>query len=258
VRIDSSINKCFLRNGFLLLAASTYEKPKVTDFVENEARTPDDSNTSISKEDPLSSDSEDDFHSLPGSSEDEDDQNARHHEIDVDREAREHERRLVLEAAGLIVRQNSDSPGPQRPPAPAAPRRKSTSLLSEKELPPFPELVSTEKNRVDDAFERYEEFKKAQGDINLKRLSSASSTAEAYPSPPSPASPASMTFSASRDGESRGYSNFFHFFGRNKTPTNENEKPKSSLVISGPISDPNDIPRRENSPAFGMVGDLAI
>jgi actin cytoskeleton-regulatory complex protein PAN1 len=203
-----------------------------------------------------SSGSEDDFHSLPDSSDEEnDDQKATHRENDVDREAREHERRLVLEAAGLIVRHNSDSPRPrQRPPAPRIPRRKSTSL-PEKDLPPFPEPVSMEESRVDDAFERYEEFKKAHGDINLKRLSSASSTTETYPSLPSPAS---ITFSASRDGESRSYSNFFHFFGRNKTQTTENEKPKSSLVISGPISDPNDIPRRENSPAFGMVGNLVI
>jgi hypothetical protein len=199
--------------------------------------------------------SESDYQSFPDSSDDEADADAEGSR--AERDSREHERRLVLEAAGLIVKQEADArPRPRlhkRSARIAAPVRSSStsSVSAHKELPPVPDPSPVDQvDRVDDAFERYETFKKSHGDENLKRLSVVSTTTDSLSSPP--LSP-SLTPSHSRDGESRGYSNLLDFLGRNKTPASDAEKSRSKLVISGPILNPSDTPARENSPAFGSV-----
>ncbi|KAF7359085.1 Actin cytoskeleton-regulatory complex protein [Mycena sanguinolenta] len=200
---------------------------------------------SDSESDESESDSDSDYLSFDGSSE----------ESEEDRAAREHERQLVLEAAGLIVKK--DVQAPPRPvrrrstrrPAPAAPDRSSvlssSSSVSAKELPPIPELDAA--TTLDDAFARYEAYRGHQ----KNRLSVAS--VETNPVPASPTSPSVMSTSPSTGSvtEGRG-SGFLHFLGR-KTP-NEAEAARSRPTISGPIA----IPRPDNgggspsnSPAFG-------
>lgn len=179
-------------------------------------------------------------------------------EDDMEREAREEkERELVLQAAGLIVTQEAEQPPrvvrsrsirKHRPP-PAAPKRLSKlSNTVPKDLPPVPDsdpLDSTA--RLDDAFDRYEAFRLAHG--NLNRLSVASVDT----GPPSPGlSPSSsIAPSLSRDSDSRGHSALLNFLGR-KSPMNESER-RSMPNISAPLLISPTPPSRENSPAFGTV-----
>ncbi|KAJ7621612.1 hypothetical protein DFH06DRAFT_1233083 [Mycena polygramma] len=170
---------------------------------------------------------------------------------EADVQAREHERQLVLEAAGLIVKKDVQPPprpvrrrskqAPRRPP-PAAPDRSSvlstsSSSVSAKELPPIPEPDAA--TRLDDAFDRYEAYR----GHHRNRLSVAS--VETNPPPASPTSP-SMTTSSSVEGRSR--SNLLHFLGR-KTPVEAERRP----TISAPIlqTPENGNGSRSNSPAFG-------
>lgn len=176
-----------------------------------------------------------------------------------DREAREKERQRVLEAAGLIVNEDVKPPPKVerarstriRRPAPAAPQRSSViSNTSVKDLPPVPQNEDGPIEptvRLDDAFDRYEAFKKTQSSNN--RLSVASSF-ETGPSSPTSGSP-SITPSISRDGEGRGYIHLLSFLGR-KTPANETSE-RRTLNISAPILNISDSPSRDNSPAFGSV-----
>lgn len=190
-------------------------------------------------------------------------------ETEEERKAREHERQLVLEAAGLIVKEDVKPPprpprpprrsrsgsGHKRRPPPAAPRRASViSNTSFKDLPPIPEPDPIDHaTRLDDAFDRYESFRSAHGDFN--RLSVASM--EAPPSPTASLTPSTtLTVSPSRDSnistnETRGYSHLLHFLGR-KTPQ---ETERRTLTISAPmmINPPDGGTPRENSPAFGTV-----
>ncbi|CAK5279140.1 unnamed protein product [Mycena citricolor] len=178
---------------------------------------------------------ESDYHSLDGS----DDENG---------EAREHERQLVLEAAGLILkndavppppptrrRSSKDDPEPKkrRRPPPAAP---VSSRVATKELPPIP---------LDDAFERYEAFREQRLSSEGHRLSVASIEVPSSPT-------MSMTPSVSSEGTTtgRGYSHFLHFLGR-KTPNSGGED-KIRPMISGPIlQQVEGAETRANSPAFG-------
>jgi actin cytoskeleton-regulatory complex protein PAN1 len=201
-----------------------------------------------------SSGSDSEYHSLPDSSDEEDDDEAETTAEQAKAEATwEQERRLVLEAAGLIVKRDANPPPRprKRRPAPPAPNR-APSVAGNKDLPEIPTTQPESVDhaaRLDDAFDRYEAFRHTHGESSLRRLSTAS-TIDTLQS--GPLSPASITPSQSRDGESRGYSHLLNFLSRNKTPT-ESEKPRSHLVISGPIMNPNDLPSRENSPAFGSV-----
>ncbi|KAK0227784.1 hypothetical protein IW262DRAFT_1445704 [Armillaria fumosa] len=163
-------------------------------------------------------------------------------ETKAEREAREHERQLVLEAAGLIVKQDMKPPprpprkpksGKRRPP-PLAPERLSsnTSASSLKGLPPVPPTESETSAHLNDAFDRYEAF----------RMSVASSMDSAPPSSPTLST---VSQSPSKEGESR-YSSIMHFLGR-KTPEAEKR-----LVISAPIlNSPETEFSRSASPAFG-------
>ncbi|KAK0474009.1 Dbl homology domain-containing protein [Armillaria novae-zelandiae] len=171
-------------------------------------------------------------------------------ETKAEREAREHERQLVLEAAGLIVKQDVKPPprpprkpksGKRRPP-PLAPERLSsnTSASSLKGLPPVPPTESETSAHLNDAFDRYEAFRYTHANAN--RMSVASSMDSAPPSSPT-ISTVSQT--PSKEGESR-YSSIMHFLGR-KTPEAEKR-----LVISAPIlNSPETEFSRSASPAFG-------
>jgi hypothetical protein len=176
-------------------------------------------------------------------------------ETKVEREARAHERQLVLEAAGLIVTQSDLKPPPslRRRPAPSAPQKLSSDSPN-KELPPVPQLTADPEpepmdhaKRLDDAFERYESFKNSQ---NASNRMSMASTLSGEIFPPSPT--ISLTPSRERDSEARNYPNFLNFLGRSRTPE---ERSTSKLSISAPImlgSGDSD-PGRAGSSAFGSV-----
>jgi actin cytoskeleton-regulatory complex protein PAN1 len=206
--------------------------------------------------------------------EDSDDDLPEYPETRAEREARASERQMVLEAAGLIVK--TDKKPPPRPerrrsksekkrrPAPAAPQRasvistSSSSSQPDKDLPPVPEAGSTPDTpttprppsvHVQDAFDRYESFKKQ----HQSRLSVSSASDMLPPASHSPTSPTSSPNPARESVESR-YSHFMsNILGRAKTPVEGAERPR--LVISGPISGPVqvDSPQRAQSPAFGSV-----
>ncbi|KAF8888235.1 hypothetical protein BD779DRAFT_1524285 [Infundibulicybe gibba] len=161
-----------------------------------------------------------------------------------DREAREYERQLVLEAAGLILNQDPSA-------CPPAPNKRQSSITADKELPAVPEPEREPNHdhepldhtaRLDDAFDRYEAFRSNQNNFN--RLSTASLETV----PPSP-STSSMATAHSRESDGRGYSHFLNFLGRSKTPV-DGEK-RSTLQISAPIINASDDHTRSNSPAFG-------
>ncbi|KDR82039.1 hypothetical protein GALMADRAFT_240494 [Galerina marginata CBS 339.88] len=194
-------------------------------------------------------------------------------ESTTNKEARERERQLVLEAAGLIVNQDVGRPPTRarsikRRPAPAAPRRQPSV---HKDLPPVPgpdpepeadpetEVISHEA-RLDDAFARYESFKNTQA--NLNRLSVVSTDSSVMPpsSPTTTVSSMSMVTSpvhGSQGGEGK-YSHFLNFLTRSKTPDGE-RRSTSTLMISAPIMNVSNSqggsqegPTRSNSPSFGM------
>jgi actin cytoskeleton-regulatory complex protein PAN1 len=189
-------------------------------------------------------------------------------ETSEERAAREKERQAVLEAAGLIVRQDvkppprparkkldSETPSSKRRrPAPAAPQRASISSISSKDLPPIPEPEPepVDVNRhLDDAYDRYESFKKHKASLSLHSIDLAP--------PVSPTASITTTSttgpSKESDSTSRAYSQILNFLGR-RTPANESES-KPRLIISAPILSPppgaGQEPARGGSPAFGTV-----
>jgi actin cytoskeleton-regulatory complex protein PAN1 len=163
-----------------------------------------------------------------------------------DRAAREHERQMVLEAAGLIIKQDVPPPPVRRKskrrPPPAAPQR--LSISSTKDLPPVPEREAVDHvTHLNDAFDRYESFKQAQLSTNRLSFASVDSTV-----PPSPTA-SSISVSSPKE-EQRTHSSILGFLGR-KTPV---ETEKRTLNISGPILNvPAENSTRANSPAFGSV-----
>lgn len=227
-----------------------------------------DNNADAPKPEP-DSDSDSDYLSFDESDNEESD----HHDIKAEREAREHERQLVLEAAGLIVNQDVKPPprlilmrnksNKKRRPPPTAPRLSSrASTPSMKELPPVPPPgpeSETEPDqepidharRLDDAFDRYESFRKNQGTASNRMSVASSLSLETVPASPTTSTMSSAAPSQSREGESRSYSSFLHFLGRSRTPV-EGEK-RTTLNISGPITHISNDPSRTNSPAFGTV-----
>ena len=189
-------------------------------------------------------------------------------ETSEERAAREKERQAVLEAAGLIVRRDvkppprparkkSDSETPsskRRRPAPAAPQRASISSISSKDLPPIPEPEPVDVNRhLDDAYDRYESFKKHKGSLSLHSVDLAP------PVSPTASITTTSTSGLSKEADStpKAYSQILNFLGR-RTPANESES-KPRLVISAPILSPppgaGQEPARGGSPAFGTVSD---
>ncbi|KIK68649.1 hypothetical protein GYMLUDRAFT_36129 [Collybiopsis luxurians FD-317 M1] len=198
-------------------------------------------------EDDASESSDSDYNSF----EDSDDEGSAVPETQEERNTREHERQMVLEAAGLIVKKDAKPPPrppkrkPRRPP-PAAPQRQSISSISSKDLPPVPEAESNA-TRLDDAFERYEAFRLAQSDMGSNRLSVASFETTTS----SPTTSVAMSAAPSKESESRSYSAILNFLGRAKTPVDS--EPRRTLTISAPIlsNPPSDDPARSTSPAFG-------
>lgn len=185
-----------------------------------------------------------------------------------EREARNHERMRVLEAAGIVIKDdNKQRPlppvrrrsGRKRRPAPARPSRSSnardsvTSITSTRDLPPLPPVpdeaqsMDSAKPQLDDAYERYEAFKQ-----QLAQRSSIASYDSIFPS-----SPDTMTSGSPKPQEGKGrHSALLGFLGR-KTPANDGEKRStSSLVISAPILAGSSALSRDNSPAFGSVSYL--
>ena len=183
--------------------------------------------------------------------------------------ARALERQRVMEAAGLIIKaaQGNAPPRPlrRRRTPPQTPQRQSIcSIGSYKDLPPIPEpdtplaIEPEPVLHVDDAFERYENFKKSQN----YRLSVASF--DSYP-PPSPgaasiASPG-LQSSPSDGPEARTRTNsFFGFLGRSRTPGSDTDtRPRLQIsapipLAVSPINGNSEAPTpRESSPAFGSV-----
>jgi actin cytoskeleton-regulatory complex protein PAN1 len=211
-------------------------------------------------------DSEDDSQYMSFSESENEDQPASEEEVKAERDARAIERQRVLEAAGLVVK--TDKQPPPRPvrkpsvrrrrPPPAAPNRLSVvSTASDKDLPAVPESPSDPSIRLDDAFARYEEFKKTKGfEQNRLSVSSFDTT------PSSPTGAPSLAPSVSREsatGSDHGRrSHFLHFLGRNKTP---NEGERKTISISAPISGPfpgppssrSSTPALQDSSSFGSV-----
>ena len=175
----------------------------------------------------------------------------------AERDARAIERQRVLQAAGLIIKSNTDNR--RKPPARpirarsfrkrrAPPAIPQSASLTRKELPaiPEPEPEPETSFRLDDAYERYEAYKKSNA--NMNRLSTVSVDTEGsslnspQPQPLTPTTQYSPSLSPSSlhtESDSLTHS-LLHFFGKSKTPANEGET-KSRPVISAPIMirDPN-------------------
>ncbi|VDB85180.1 unnamed protein product [Peniophora sp. CBMAI 1063] len=225
-------------------------------------------------EDGDSTGSDSDYQSFSESEDEQDDQTTPQPSIhDDERLARELQRQMLMEAAGLVVkREEGRRPPPPRPvrrraaahvttpkkhrPAPAVPessrRQRRRAADDDKDLPEVPADEEPEPAptiRLDDAFERYEAFKSQAAESNNNRFSVASFDSASFVnvSPPiaesastssnaAPSSPSSSIFRipAHAHRESGG-GLLSHFLGRSKTPI---EEARSRPVISGPISGP--------------------
>ncbi|KAI0314387.1 hypothetical protein OF83DRAFT_1174805, partial [Amylostereum chailletii] len=223
--------------------------------------------------------SDTDYHSFSDSDTDEDtdhEQQQTEEERKLEREARAMERKMVMEAAGLIIKQDERRPPPRpvrrnrslraaatkprRPPpvVPAPRRQTSTASLTadpNKSLPAVPDHDVADGEsilRLDDAFDRYEAFKLQGSDSASNRLSMASFDSGNGPVPPSPASrprPRRLLHLAS------------HLTGKVPTQKGDGER-RVFPVISGPISGPiggagaGEESRtpvgRESDPSFGL------
>lgn len=206
------------------------------------------------------SDTDTDYDQIPPSEE----------ELDREREARESERVRVLQAAGIVIKEDGKErpPSPVRRrssrkhrPAPARPSHSSNardsiaSIKSTRDLPPLPSVtdeaqsMDSVKPQLDDAYERYENFKQQLD----QRASIASYDSISQPSPDT------VTSGSPKPQESKGrHSALLSFLGR-RTPVNDGERRSiSSLVISGPILPESAAISRDNSPAFGSVRNKII
>ncbi len=169
--------------------------------------------------------SEEEYHSFESDS---DDETSPEHLTEAEKrqehEARELERRRVLEAAGLILRKNravrhhdhldgdlqrSDGRLPKRPGENTQCYR---YLLKKLTSNSEPEAISTRDSilHVDDAFDRYEAYL-----MNKDNRVSVSSFDSA---PLSPGLPPSMSPVPSKEIEAKSHLNFLNFLGR-KTPS---------------------------------------
>ena len=186
----------------------------------------------------------------------------------AEKDARAIERQRVFEAAGLIITKTDRKPPPRpvrrrstrkRRPAPAVPQqpaRKHDDAAPERparkhdraapprparkhertmdDLPPLPEPdVKDQSLRLDDAYERYEEFKKSNANKNRLSMASVDTTVSTTSSAPSPSPSLNILRTPSAEQDGRSYSHFLHFFSR-RTPANDGEG-RIMPVISGPI-----------------------
>ena len=176
-----------------------------------------------------------------------------------ERQAREAERQRVLEAAGLIIKEDHRRPPPRpvrvrshrRRPAPAVPERSKTtpSPSPTKDLPPLPSGDSRNPSfRLDDAYERYEAYR--QSNLAMNRLSIVS--VESSTSTTSQSAP-SVTPTTSESGEHRSHTSSFLNLFRSRTPGNDSGEAPARPVISGPILQGEQSPSLESDAAFGSV-----
>ncbi|KAJ7590631.1 hypothetical protein C8J56DRAFT_887202 [Mycena floridula] len=272
------------KSGKVLLVPAAYLEADIeTDSRERKEPTQDSSRPASSSfqspsdvsPDPDPDSSEDDtsssgFLSFDDSDSDSDDDLPGYPESKAEREARAHERQLVLEAAGLIVKNDMEPPpsrtgsvrrtGPQgkRRPAPAAPRKRTSSA---KDLPPLPETDHFEDEptiHLNDAFDRYESFRQMRGNrLSVSSIDVAQLKTELPPlSPTTSQTPSLVSQSGSQSGEGRSYSQLLNFLGRSKTPNEGRKTPGEQdgrrPVISAPIlNPPSEDSTRSTSPAFG-------
>ena len=172
-------------------------------------------------------------------------------------QAREREKRMVLEAAGLIVDQNAKPPPTASPKttekvAPVVPRRRTMRKSDPyiKDLPPLPDAPLDHATRLDDALERFKSIKDQQ--LSNNRLSLISMDSVSSPSP-TISSTSSIPPSTARENEGQGrYSHFLQFLSGPKAQEPE-RKSISTLTISGPMSGVPDDRSGSASPKIGTV-----
>lgn len=180
----------------------------------------------------------------------------------AEREVRERERQMVLEAAGLIVHQDIGPP-PITPRskstiegdrlAPAIPRRRTVRLSDPyiKDLPPLPDAEPMDHTtRLDDAYERFASFRNQQ--LSSNRLSLISTDSASLSSPTVSVSMKDGTLNAPREENQRRYSQFLQLFSGLMAPENE-KKSVSTLIISGPIAGVPSDTTLSASTGFGSV-----
>lgn len=199
-------------------------------------------------------------------------------DIARERAARERERELVLEAAGLVVQKDDGySIRPKvksikRRPAPSASNAAlpSVGLVStDKDLPPVPVIADEETKaemsepelsheaRLDDAFARYEAFKNMQSDSNRLSVVSIESTEASAGSLSVSLATQSQNQTGRVEAEGGKYSNFLHFLSRSKTPDPEHRewrRKSAALVISSPIHIPSSTNQLQESTKTGKDG----
>jgi len=217
-------------------------------------------------------------HSFSDSDSEDDETAMTEEERKLEREVRAVERRLVLEAAGIVVRKDSTGPPPRlqrrhaatavrlghRPaPAPTSIQRGDLGELDE------PTRVQ---EHLDDAYERYEAFKQQSSRLSISSIEQLSSL------PPSSPSLGSGSFSLapaqsheslsdkerSKENLSNTSSSYgsriSHFLGRSRTPIQERET-RVMPTISAPITSSGSSsgtvtlrsPTPGDSPGFGLV-----
>ena len=179
----------------------------------------------------------------------------------AERKARALERQRVLEAAGFIIKADvKPPPRPPRPkkerkrrPPPAVPDRHHVGAHSRDVSADLDVSGEADSSlRLDDAFERYEAYRKANPNMNRLSLASVESSTSGIPASPTLSLAASTIHrSSSAEPESRGALHFLSIFGR-KTPANDGET-RTMPVISAPISRDNSSPGAETDNAFGSV-----
>jgi len=193
------------------------------------------------------------------------------------------ERQLVLEAAGIIVKEDSTGPPPRLH------RRRTVAAVRPMHRPapaPPPAPASTERadlgeqdrlarvqGHLDDAYERYEAFKQQSSRLSISSVDQLSPLQPASPSLGSgsfslaPAQSYESLSDKERSKEnvsstsSSSYgSRISHFLGRSRTPLQERETRVMS-TISAPIMSSSSSsgtitlgsPIRGDSPGFGLV-----
>ncbi|KAG8943721.1 hypothetical protein FRC04_002553 [Tulasnella sp. 424] len=188
-------------------------------------------------------------------------------------EARALERQRVLEAAGLIIKP-ADASAPPRPPrkhrppprvpdrsSKGAPENISTSQI-ERDLPEIPKGEEPAM-RLEDAYDRYEAFRRRQQEIPPPGNRSSIISTSSLESSPVVSSPTGTVFSlqapsiaqstSSSGGETarHGASAFLHsFLGRRTPGPDKKSLTISAPTISAPIPITGEIPRTP-SPGFG-------
>lgn len=179
----------------------------------------------------------------------------------AERKARALERQRVLEAAGFIIKADvKPPPRPPRPkkerkrrPPPAVPDRQHAGAHSRDTSADLDVSGEADNSlRLDDAFERYEAYRKANPNMNRLSLASMESSTSGTPASPTLSLAAStIQRSSSAEPESRSPLHFLSIFGR-KTPANDGET-RTMPVISAPISRDNSSPGTDADNAFGSV-----